>query len=142
MSRKTAILKDDLFLEHDPGYNHPECPDRLKVIYDMLAKPEIASKFSFPSFGPASHEQLALNHTMAHIDRVAASAGKPFETLDPDTHTSPRSYEAACLAAGAVIKGMEMVAAGERLTMPPPWFARRATTPRPTAPAASACSTT
>ena len=113
MSRKTAILKDDLFLEHYPGPTHPECSDRLQVIYDMLAKPEIASKFSFPSFSPASHEQLALNHTMAHIDRVAASAGKPFETLDPDTHTSARSYDAACLAAGAVIKGMEMVAAGE-----------------------------
>ncbi|MDH5525251.1 MAG: histone deacetylase [Desulfobulbaceae bacterium] len=113
MSRKTAIFKDDLFLAHEPGYNHPECPERLQAIYDMLAKPEIAAKFSFPAFGPASHAQLALNHTMAHIERVAATAGRPFEVLDPDTHTSPRSYEAACLAAGAVITALEMVATGK-----------------------------
>lgn len=111
--RKTAIFKDDLFLEHDPGPGHPECPDRLATIYQQLDKIKIQKNFLFPAFEAASSEVLELNHTAAHIKRAASTAGKVFETLDPDTHTSPRSYEAACLAAGAVVKATEMVVSGE-----------------------------
>lgn len=112
MTRKTAIFKDDLFLEHNPGFGHPESPDRLTTIYTALS--ELNSKnYIFPSIKSASHDQLAKNHTEAHIARVAATAGKSFETLDPDTNTSPHSYEAACLAAGAVVSGTHMVLTGE-----------------------------
>jgi acetoin utilization deacetylase AcuC-like enzyme len=113
MNKRTAVFKSEVFLAHEPGWGHVESPERLQVIYDELARPEIAGKFSFPAFGPAPREILALNHTAAHIARVAATAGKPFEVLDPDTHTSPRSYEAACLAAGAVVAAVNMVAGRE-----------------------------
>ena len=111
--RKTAVLMHDLFLEHDPGYGHVESPERLRVIYEQLAKPEIRADFLFPSFAPADREILRLNHTDAHIARVAATAGKPFDLLDADTTTSARSYDAACLAAGAVVEGARLLAAGE-----------------------------
>ncbi len=113
MDRKTAIFKDPLFLEHDPGYGHPESPERLRVLYEMLARPEQAAGYLFPAFGPADDDLLALNHTRPHIARVEATAGKTFATLDPDTHTSPRSAAAARLAAGAVIEATRMVVAGE-----------------------------
>jgi len=54
-------------------------------------------------------ESIALNHTREHIMRVAGTAGKNFSSLDPDTQASAQSYDAACLAAGAVIGGMEMI---------------------------------
>ncbi|MBU0966501.1 MAG: histone deacetylase [Proteobacteria bacterium] len=111
--RKTAVMKDDLFLEHDPGHGHVESPERLQVIYEQLDKPEIKENFLFPSFGPASHEVLGLIHTEAHIARVAATSGKRFDLLDADTTTSPRSYDAACLAAGAVVEGARLLVAGE-----------------------------
>ncbi len=111
--RKTAILKDDLFLEHNPGFDHVESPDRLRVIYEQLRSPAASKNFLFPQCKPASKETLALNHTAAHIARVAATAGKTFAVLDPDTHTSPRSYEAACLAAGAVVQATELVVRSE-----------------------------
>lgn len=113
MSNKTAVFQSDIFLAHEPGYGHVESPDRLRVIYEELNRPEVAQKFIFPLFGPASHEILALNHTRSHIARIAATAGKTFDVLDPDTHTSPRSYEAACLAAGAVVEAVKMVAGKE-----------------------------
>lgn len=113
MPRKTAVLKDPLFLEHDPGYDHVENPERLIAIYQALARPEEAKAFFFPECEPASYADLAANHTAEHIDRVAETAGKQFEVLDPDTHTSPRSYEAAVLAAGAVITGLKLVASGQ-----------------------------
>ena len=112
MLRKTAVLKDPLFLEHDPGYDHVESPERLAAIYRALARPEEAGVFFFPECEPASYADLAANHTSGHIERIAETAGKQFEVLDPDTCTSPRSYEAAVLAAGAVITGLKLVAAG------------------------------
>ena len=112
MPRKTAVLKDPLFLEHDPGYDHVESPERLAAIYQALAK-EDAGAFFYPACEPAGYADLAANHTPEYIERVAETAGKQFGVLDPDTHTSPRSYEAAVLAAGAVITGLKLVAAGQ-----------------------------
>lgn len=111
--RKTAVMTDNLFLEHDPGHGHVESPERLRVIYEQLAKPEIKESFLFPPFAPASPEMLRLIHTDAHIARVAATSGKRFDLLDADTTTSPRSYDAACLAAGAVVEGTRLLASGE-----------------------------
>lgn len=111
--RKTAIFKDDLFLHHKPGYYHVESPERLSVIYKELGRTAGNGLFSFPSFAPASHAQLERVHTPAYVARVAATAGKDHTSLDPDTQTSPQSYDAACLAAGAVIRAAEMLAGNE-----------------------------
>ncbi len=109
----TAIFRDNLYLLHDPGFDHVERPDRLKVVYDQLDNPDIAQQFVFPKAEPAPFEILNLNHTKAHIERIAQTAGRTFDALDQDTVTSPKSYEAACLAAGAVVEGVRMVVAGE-----------------------------
>ncbi len=111
--RKTAIMKDDLFMEHEPGAGHVESPDRLRVIYEQLDKPEIRQKFIFPSFGPVGKDILGLNHNNAHFKRVASSAGKSYDMLDPDTTTSPASFDAACLAAGALVEGARLLVEGE-----------------------------
>jgi acetoin utilization deacetylase AcuC-like enzyme len=111
--RRTAILKNDLFLEHIPDFNHVESPDRLRVIYEQLEQPPLSELFLYPGFAPASVEILELNHTKEHLMRVAGTAGKTFSSLDPDTQTSPRSFDAACLAAGAVTGGMEIIVRGE-----------------------------
>jgi len=107
--RRTAIFKDPLFLEHDPGYGHPESANRLRVIYEQLDIPEIAEKFIFPPFEPAPTSIINLNHTPTHVARVAATAGEPYDSLDPDTHTSAKSYAAACLAVGALVAGCRMI---------------------------------
>jgi acetoin utilization deacetylase AcuC-like enzyme len=111
--RKTAIFKNDLFLEHIPDFNHVESPDRLRVIYEQLEQPPLSELFPYPDFEPASQEVLELNHTREHVMHVAGTAGKTFSSLDPDTQASPKSYDAACLAAGAVMSGMEMIIQGE-----------------------------
>ncbi len=111
--RKTGIFKDNIFLEHKPGFDHPESPDRLAVIFEQLELADIAKKFTFPDFKPADKKIIELNHTPEHVSKVASTAGNTFDSLDPDTHTSPKSYEAACLAVGAVIEGARMIEAGE-----------------------------
>jgi len=107
---KTAIFKHPLFLEHDPGHDHVESADRLRIIYQELENS--ADAFVYPDFEPATEDVLALIHTRAHIKRIKATAGKSFDMLDPDTRTSPRSWDAACLAAGAMVKGVDMLIDG------------------------------
>ena len=111
--RKTIILKNDLFLEHIPDFNHVESPDRLRIIYEQLEQQPLSQLFIYPGFEAAPVEIIELNHTKEHVMRVAGTAGKTFSSLDPDTQTSPKSYDAACLAAGAVMEGMEMIVRGE-----------------------------
>lgn len=111
--RKTAVYRDDLFLEHQPGFSHPESPNRLRVIYDELDKDKIGGYFLYPQFAPASLETLRLNHSTALVQQIAATQEKDHTALDADTHTSARSHEAACLAAGALIDGITKIDQGK-----------------------------
>jgi len=110
---KTAIVTSSVFLAHDPGFSHVENSSRLEVVCDGLksfaGRPEIL--FSEPE--PATRADLLRVHSGEHIDRIGATAGKPYDELDADTITSARSYEAAVLAAGAVVGGARLVAAQE-----------------------------
>ncbi|ADH87327.1 histone deacetylase family protein [Desulfurivibrio alkaliphilus] len=113
MARKTAVLYSEVFLAHDPGPGHVESPRRLEGLYRLLDAEPQRQRFLFPEFAPADEDTLALNHDRRHIARVAKTAGSPFECLDPDTYTSARSYEAACLAAGAAVAAVDLVLGGE-----------------------------
>jgi acetoin utilization deacetylase AcuC-like enzyme len=110
---KTAVFKSDLFLEHMAGFSHVESASRLRTIYDALATEEIGERLIYPEFGAAQRNMLELNHAADYVEKVAATAGKDYVSLDPDTQTSPLSYEAACLAAGAAITGTKMIFDGE-----------------------------
>jgi len=61
---------------------------------------------------PATRRELLALHSPAHLDAVERTAGLPRCRLDADTATSARSFEAACLAAGAAIGATEAVLSG------------------------------
>ena len=111
--RKTAIFNNPLFVDHDPGFDHPESPDRLKVINEVLAREQVSDCFIFPEFFPATHKTIGMNHSTDLMNRVAETAGKIFDALDPDTKTSPDSYAAATLAVGALTTGIDLLQSGE-----------------------------
>jgi acetoin utilization deacetylase AcuC-like enzyme len=100
-----AIIKDDRYLEHNPGEGHPESPNRLRVIHDLIDK-EFGS---LPLIPPrlATESELALVHDPVYIQTVAKTAGKHFSRLDPDTGLSARSYEIARLAAGGLLQAID-----------------------------------
>jgi len=100
-----AIIKDDRFLEHNPGEGHPESPDRLRVIYELIAK-----EFSdLPLIEPrvASEDELAAVHDPFYIQTVANTEGRAFSRLDADTSLSSRSYLVARLAAGGLLNAVD-----------------------------------
>jgi acetoin utilization deacetylase AcuC-like enzyme len=100
-----AIIKDDRYLEHNPGDGHPESPNRLRVIHDLIDK-EFAN---LPRIAPrlATESELALIHDPFYIQTVANTAGRAHAQLDPDTGLSARSYEIARLAAGGLLQGVD-----------------------------------
>ena len=103
----TMVFSDPLFLEHDPGRGHPESPARLQRVLSMLGDLPLAG-VEMVKPRPATDVEVARVHTTALRAHLAATAGKRME-LDADTHVSPRSYEAALLAAGAAVGATEAV---------------------------------
>jgi len=100
-----AVIRDDRYLEHNAGPGHPESPDRLRVIHDLIAKefPDL------PLIPPrlATEDELALVHDPFYIDTVARTEGVAFSRLDADTGLSARSYETARLAVGGLLQGVD-----------------------------------
>jgi acetoin utilization deacetylase AcuC-like enzyme len=111
--RKTAVYRDNLFLQHQPGYDHPESPERLRVIFDELDREQVGSHFVYPRFDPASRHIIELNHSRTLFKRVAETSGRDHDFLDADTRTSAESFDAACLAVGALIDGVSRIEQGE-----------------------------
>jgi acetoin utilization deacetylase AcuC-like enzyme len=109
MAGGTGIVLDERMLAHDPGRGHPERPDRLRVLCDGLrARPGLVRVGA----RPASEDELALVHDPALVEQIAATAGRACTILDPDTRTSPGSWEAARIAAGGLIELCDAVRAG------------------------------
>jgi acetoin utilization deacetylase AcuC-like enzyme len=95
------------------GDSHPECPQRLQVIYEMLEKEKALSSLLMIAPRRAEENEITLIHTRSYFNEIKATAGKERVYLDPDTSTSARSFEAALLAAGGLLKAADMVMSGE-----------------------------
>lgn len=109
---KTGVVIDERYTEHDTGPGHPERPDRIRVLLEMLGQRSSAGIIRIePS--PAAVEDIALHHDQDHIARVAATAGRGAFHFDADTPTGARSYATALLAAGGVVGLVEAIARGE-----------------------------
>jgi acetoin utilization deacetylase AcuC-like enzyme len=106
----TLLLTDPLFLRHDPGEGHPERPARLvRVLSRLDREPISGTERRAPR--PATEEELAAVHTPRLREYLRGLRGR-HEVIDPDTVTSPDSYDAAVLAAGASVQAVEEVLAG------------------------------
>jgi acetoin utilization deacetylase AcuC-like enzyme len=127
MAGGTGIVLDRRMLAHDPGRGHPERADRLRVLIDRF---EGAPGLVRLGARLATEDELARVHDPTLVERVAATAGRPGVRFDPDTATSPGSWEAARLAAGALLALCDAVLDGEvqngfALVRPPGHHAER-----------------
>ncbi len=111
----TAYLFDPLYLQHfQPG--HVEGPERLEAINRALDETGMRNRLASLTPQPVSLERLARVHHARHIEQVktvAEHGGGGLMGRGDETYVAPRSYEAARLAAGAVVAGVEAVLRGE-----------------------------
>jgi len=111
--RRTGIVKDDKYLNHCIGEDHPECPERLQALYSMLEDPEMAGRFKEVTARSATKEELYLVHSSDYVMQLEATEGAAFTPLDSDTGTCALSHEAALLAAGGLCQAVALVCSGE-----------------------------
>jgi acetoin utilization deacetylase AcuC-like enzyme len=109
MSSTTGVVCHDSYKQHLADFPHVESPQRLKVIYDMLDEADMTGQFVTIPPRPASHDELAWVHSHSHIERVAGTDGKPHVSLDPDTQTTPLSFQAAKLAVGGLFSLVDKI---------------------------------
>jgi len=99
-------------LQHDPGPDHPESPQRLQGVLDALhtAFPDRLDWRQAPS---AKRGDLARVHDSSLLDLVLQPQATSLRQIDMDTRTSPGSAAAALHAAGAGVAAVDAVMLGE-----------------------------
>lgn len=96
------------------GPRHPERPARLAAINDRLRAAGLDGLLRHYDAPTATREQLERVHDADYIDWIYAQAPKQGVVwLDPDTGMNEYSLSAALHAAGAVVKAVDAVMAGE-----------------------------
>ena len=99
------VISSPRFAEHTTPPGHPERPERADVFTEVADDwREKGVRVVEPR--PATRDELLRVHDAAYVDAMARIAGRPAK-LDPDTYTSPESYEIALLAAGAAVQAAQ-----------------------------------
>jgi acetoin utilization deacetylase AcuC-like enzyme len=108
----TLLYSSPLFLEHHTG-SHPETAERLRRVTRHLAETGLDSRCRQPATAAVTLPRLAYVHTLAYAAEVEQFAQRQGGYIEMDTVVSPRSYEVALHAAGAVCDAVERVVRGE-----------------------------
>ncbi|MHC4218971.1 MAG: histone deacetylase family protein [Planctomycetota bacterium] len=111
MDSDVLLLADDQMLDHDPGPDHPERPDRLRAVVAALqGSPVAGARWVAPR--PAPRDAVERVHDADFVDLIEGLRGRS-AILDLDTTVSPGSVPAAFLAAGAAVDAVEAVCSGD-----------------------------
>ncbi|MDH4451018.1 MAG: histone deacetylase family protein [Rhodoferax sp.] len=99
---------------HDMGPHHPECPERLGAIHDMLLLRGLLD-YMHPYDAPlATEAQLGRAHAINYVhELIEASPHTGYRKVDPDTDMNPFTVQAALRAAGAAVYATDLVLGGQ-----------------------------
>lgn len=107
--KRVGIVKDELFLKHVNGFQHPECPERLESIYNMLKETDIISKLKIMDPVDATDEQILRVHSEPYYETIKRTKGTKTYKFDQDTSSNSYTYEAALRGSGGFISGLNKV---------------------------------
>ena len=109
----TILVENPAGLDHLTPPGHPERVERLVEINEALSAPEFddLTRMIAPM---ADEAALLLGHPQAYIDWVRGQMPESGRAaLDPDTHASPGSWEAALRSVGGCIAAVDAVLGGQ-----------------------------
>ncbi|MBN1510234.1 MAG: SUMF1/EgtB/PvdO family nonheme iron enzyme [Sedimentisphaerales bacterium] len=111
---QTGFVYHDIYLEHKTTPGHPESPRRLTAIVEKLKADGVYAKLKVLTPEPASLDWIQTIHAPTYVERARTSCEQGDEYLDSlDVPISRRSYEAAVMAAGGVLRAVDAVMQGE-----------------------------
>jgi acetoin utilization deacetylase AcuC-like enzyme len=102
-----TIFTSDRFADHLTPPGHPERVERAEVM-QVVASEFRKAGGAVAEPRAATEEELARVHDREYLGLIRETAGRA-TALDPDTFTSPETYDVARLAAGAVLAGVDHV---------------------------------
>ena len=105
-----TIVTSDRFADHQTPPGHPERVERAEVMQAVTAEFRRAGG-TIVAPRAATDAEIARIHNFEYISLVADLAGRA-AALDPDTFTSPETYDVARLAAGAAVMAVDHVLDG------------------------------
>ncbi len=108
---RTGLVLDPRYLEHDTGHGHPERPERIAALLDLLGAPHPGVVRLAPRF--ATGEELARVHDGSYVADVERTQQRDWYAFDADTPTCRQSYDVARLAAGGFLQLLDAIVAGE-----------------------------
>jgi acetoin utilization deacetylase AcuC-like enzyme len=108
-----GFLLDDRYLLHDPGIRHPESPQRLVAIQQMLHDFGAAKRWQRLHPRKATVEELELVHHPGHVQRIEQASRRAPAFLDLDTSVSADSFGTALLTAGGMFRCMDALCSGK-----------------------------
>jgi acetoin utilization deacetylase AcuC-like enzyme len=104
-------------VKHDMGKMHPESPDRIGAIHDMLLIKGLLDCMQTYDAPLATEQQLAQAHSVLYIHTIASLVPtEGYVRVDPDTTMNPYTYQAALRAAGAAVLATDLVIEGKART--------------------------
>lgn len=110
---KLAVIWDMRFTRHQMGLGHPENPRRLLAIKEVLDGSGVGKELIHLEPRNATKEEISLIHDEHYIKRIEGTNGVAETHLDPDTMACAHTWDAAILAAGSAIVGIENVVKGK-----------------------------
>ena len=111
---KTGLVYHPAYLEHDMGAGHPESPNRLRAIIQHLEQSGTATQLMKIAPRKAEDEWITQVHSPSYVAALNQHAPKSGRvSLDPDTSMSPGSLNAAYLAAGGALAGVDAIINGQ-----------------------------
>lgn len=102
------------FLEHEMGSSHPESPERLRAIRAGLESSGTWARLHHLTPRRAERKWIETIHQASYIDSLERqSPSRGYVYLDPDTSMSPGTVNAAYMASGGALTGVDAVMSGE-----------------------------
>ena len=109
----TLLIYDDIFLQHDTGFGHPENARRLENTVRYLKENKLWEHLRIARPRAASVKEIGLVHPQTYIETIKQIADTGGGWLDSDTVVSRASYDAAVHAAGAPLTAIDLIMKGE-----------------------------
>jgi acetoin utilization deacetylase AcuC-like enzyme len=106
----TGLVYHPAYLDHDMGAGHPESPNRLRAIMQQLEQSGTAAQLTKIAPRKAEEDWITQAHSPSYVALLHQhSPTNGRVSLDPDTSMSPGSLNAAYLAAGGALAGVDAI---------------------------------
>ena len=109
----TGLAADPLCLKHDPGFGHPECPERYEAVMTGLEEAGLTSQLAPIVPRDATRGELRRVHSSHYLDIAEhqIKEGVP-ELATGDTSVCEASWDVAVRTAGLGVSAVDTVMAG------------------------------